>query len=390
MSVPGSVRGAVAAARLSVLVVAGLTLLRWPAAADTTVFRGTNSPIVRVTLRQGDVTIRTWDREAVQIDGDSSLTIEQHTIDLSGDPLPMPIPATSSGPDVRALDLPLESFVPGPIPAGVRDVVLVHDSPDVDPGVSPGGVQVTVPSDAVFVFAATMHGNLEVHDYRAGTLVAMVGAGKLTLASVGGIAFAQTRRGPILVRDSDFDRVRARSLFGSIRFERCRVRQIEATTGTGSLIYEGGAFEPGLARFESERGNIAIGSDGPVQISAHAATDGHVFTEFGRAARVAGDSETDAQATVGNGGPVVTATSREGNVVLYDGLLRAHPRLQGQWRAPAAAPPRPIAIPHHPVARPLGRAPHAASRPRFESEPPFGARQQLRAQPGLDPHFFHR
>jgi len=350
---------------------------------DTTVFRGVNSPIVRVTLRQGDVTIRTWDREEVQIDGDSSLTIEQHTSDLTGEPLPMPIPAASSGSDDRALDLPLESFVPGPIPAGERDVVLVHDSPEADPGVPPAGVVVTVPSDAVFVFAATMHGNLDVHDYRAGTLVAMVGAGKLTLSSVGGIAFAQSRRGLILVRDSDFDRVRARSLFGSIRFERCRVRQIEATTGTGSLVYEGGAFEPGLARFESERGNIAIGSDGPVEISARASPDGHVFTEFTHAARVDGDGESEAQATVGNGGPVVTATSRGGNVVLYDGLLRAHPRLQGQWRAPSTSLPLPLALPHHPPRRlpphafgprPLGRAPRPFARARFGAEPRLSAK----------------
>jgi len=375
-SVPGSVRGAVAAVRVCVFVVAGLALLTWPAAADTTIFRGTNSPIVRVTLHQGGVMIRTWDREEVQIDGDSSLTIEQRTSVLTGEPVAMPIPATSSGPDEHALGLPMESFVPGPIPAGARDVVLVHDSPDVDPGVPSGDVVVTVPSDAVFVFAATMHGNVEVHDYRAGTLVAMVGAGKLTLASVGGIAFVQSRRGPILVRDSDFDRVRARSLFGSIRFERCRVRQIEATTGNGSLVYEGGEFEPGLARFESERGNVAIGSNGPVQISARASSDGHVFTDFARGAHVEGDSG-DAQATVGNGGPVVTATSRAGNVLLYDGLLRAHPRLQGQWRAPFATPPQAIELPHHPprrlMPRPVGHRPPPFVRPRFGAEP-FGAK----------------
>ncbi len=381
-SVPGSVRGTVGAVRICMFVVAGLALLRWPAAADTTIFRGTNSPIVRVTLRQGDVMIRTWDREEVQIDGEPSLTIEQRTSDLTGEPVPMPIPATSSGPYERALDLPTESFVPGPIPAGARDVVLVHDSPDVDPGVSSGGVVVTVPSDAVFVFAATMHGNVEVHDYRAGTLVAMVGAGKLTLSSVGGIAFVQSRRGPILVRDSDFDRIRARSLFGSIRFEGCRVRQIEATTGNGSLVYEGGTFEPGLARFESERGNIAIGSNGPVQISARASSDGHVFTEFAHGAHVEGDSG-DAQASVGNGGPVVTATSRAGNVLLYDGLLRAHPRLEGQWRAPFAAPSQAIELPRHPAPHrllphplgphALGRRPSPFVRPRFGA-PPFGAK----------------
>jgi hypothetical protein len=361
MSVPGSVRGAVAAARLSVLVVAGLSLLRWPAAADTTVLRGVNSPIVRVTLRQGDVTIRTWDREAVEVDGDSSLTIERHTSDLSGEPEPMMIPATRPVADDRALELPLESFVPGPIPAGLRDVVSVHDSADFDPADPPGPVAVMVPSDAVFVFAVALHGNLEVHDYRAGTLVAMVGAGKMTLTSVGGIAFAQSVRGTMVVRDSDFDRVRARSLFGSIRFERCRVRQIEATTGSGSLMYEGGAFEPGLARFESESGNIAIGSDGPVQISAHAAADGHVFTEFNHGA----PADVD--------GPVVTATSRAGNVLLYDGLLRTHPHLQVQWRAPVGnALQRPASLPHRPAARPFGPAPHPLGRPHALARPRFG------------------
>jgi hypothetical protein len=386
MSVPGSVRGAVAAARLSVLVVAGLSLMRWPAAADTTILRGVSAPIVRVTLlHQGDLTIRTWDRQAVEVDGDSSLTIERHVSEQSGDPVPMVVPAARLGPDDPAL--PLESFVPGAIPAGPREVVTVRDSGDVDPGDPPGEVAVMVPSDAVFVFALATHGSLEVHDYRAGTLVAEVGGGKLTLASVGGIAFAQILRGTMVVRDSDFDRVRARSLLGNIRFERCRVRQIAATTGSGSLMYEGGAFEPGLARFESEGGNIAIGSDGPVQISAHAATDGHVFTEFNHGGHVDGESGTDAQATFGSGGPVITATSRAGNVLLYDGLLRAHPRLQGQWRAPpataprAAAWPRTIAAPRrataHPFApapRPLGRGPHPLGRPHFGGPHRFGAR----------------
>lgn len=353
---------------LVAFVAAGLALWSRPAAADTTTLNGTSSPIVRVSLRQGDITIRTWDRDVVQVDGDPSLTIERHTSDLSGNPQFLLIPGARLGDD--SLELPPENFVAGPIASGPREVVVVADSPGSEPGAPPAAVVVTVPNDAAFVFARTGRGNLDVRDYRAGTLVGFALAGRMTLASVGGTVFAQTGRGPITVLDSTFDRVRARSLLGNITFERCRVRQIEVTAGAGSIVYDGGSFSPGLARFESERGNVAIGSDGPVQFGARAAPEGRVFTSFTHGAHVEGGNVNAAQATIGSGGPVVTATTQAGNVFLYDGSLRGR-RLHGEWRAPLGTLTRPAVEANH-ISRTapprFGPPPHAGSPPPFEQQ----------------------
>jgi len=199
---------------------------------------------------------------------------------------------------------------------------------------------VTVPNNTVFVFARTQAGALEVHDYRTGTLMGFVGRGRLTLVNVGGTVFAQSNRGPLIVQDSSFDRLRARSLFGNITFEHCSVRQIEATSVTGSIVFDSGSFEPGLARFASARGNVAIGALGAVQMNAHAGGDGRVYTSFDRSARVSGGNG-GASAAVGSGGPVVTATSETGNVYLYDGSLHLRSRFPQSWQAPLDTLERP-------------------------------------------------
>jgi hypothetical protein len=379
MTRPGSVRGAVAVARLWALAAVALWFQPLEAAADTKTVIDANAPIVHVALRQGDITVRTWDRNAVQIEGDPSLTIERRTTDQSGIP-PLLIPEAHQGTGDDALVLAPENFVAAELPAGPHDVVEVHDRP-LDPSATgplppafAGGVVVTVPNNAVFVSAKAFHGNLDVHDYRSGTFEGFAASGRLTLTSVGGTVFAQTRRGAIVIQDSSFDRVRARSLLGNITFERCRVRQIEVTTGSGSIVYDDGAFEPGIARFESVRGNVAIGSDGPVQFGAHTATDGHVFTSLSHSTRVAEPGEDGgAQAAIGDGGPVVTATTRAGDVYLYEGSLRRLPGSAVHWPAPlrtlqhpAAPPVQTPRLPYQPPVPPVGPqrgAGHAIPRP---------------------------
>ena len=145
------------------------------------------------------------------------------------------------------------------------------------------------------MFAHVGNGKLDVDGYHGGTLIAMTRIGAVTLSNLGGTVFAQTFRGPIVARASTFDRVRARSLFGNVTFERCNVRQIEATTVAGSIVYDRGSFAPGLARFESIDGNVAIGASGNVQYGAHAMGDGRVYTNFtGRVSVDARNGQTSA------------------------------------------------------------------------------------------------
>ncbi|MBC5799569.1 MAG: hypothetical protein GIX03_11185 [Candidatus Eremiobacteraeota bacterium] len=307
-----------------------------PVRADVATVDNVAAPIVRVNVGEGDVTIRTWDRPAVAVDGDPSLLVTRRVVRPRGEDRSVLIPGVE-GQTARGLEqLPPEGFVVSSIPPGPRDLVVVRSTSPSDVG----PVTVHIPADSVFVYAHAARGNLDVHDYKAGTLIGFVGRGRLTLDDVGGTVFAQTNHGALLANDSNFERIRARSLMANMAFERCSARQIEASSVGGSIVYDGGSFRPGLARFESSTGNVAIGTAGAAQLTARTAAGGRVFTNFTNGARV--DAHDDAAAVaVGNGGPVVTATSGSGNVYLYDGSLRARSSLPPPWRAATRTLDRP-------------------------------------------------
>ncbi len=303
-----------------------------PARADVSVLDGTVAPVVRVNVRTGDVTIRTWDRQAVQIDADPSIVVERKPFRAPASLGSLPIAA--SGRVDSDTFLPAESFVPGPVPPGPRDSILIRSDADT----VAGPVTVTIPNDAPLVFAIARGGSLRVEGYRAGTLVAYTTSGRLTLSDSGGTVFAQSGRGAIVARDSNFDRIRARSLQGNITFERCVVHQIETTAVGGSIVFDGGSFEPGLAHFESTRGDVAVGSEAGAEITAHSGT-GRAYSSFLNHASV-DEREGASHVTIGGGGPVVTAGSESGNVYLYDGSLRNR-SLPPPWRVPTETLERP-------------------------------------------------
>lgn len=311
---------------LAVTLAAGLAYAR-PARAETTTFEGLSAPIVRVNLHAGDVTIRTWDRQSVEVTGEATLSIVHRTMHQVPEQTAILIPQAHSGPATLAP----ETFVISSIAPGTHDAVVVKSMPDTPAG----PVVVTVPNDAALVFVFARGGNLDVHDYRGGTFVGFTSRGRLALQHVGGTIFAQTGRGALVVDDATTDRLRARTLSGNIAFERCRSHQIEATSIDGSIVYDEGSFEPGLARFESTHGDVAIGTISAVEFGAHVAGEGRVFTQFERGARTSG-TQGDANAVVGGGGPVVTAATQTGNVYLFDGTLRTRERLGAAWQRPLA------------------------------------------------------
>jgi hypothetical protein len=350
------------------------------ARADVQTIDANPGAIVRVNVREGDVTIRTWNRPQIAIDGDPSLSIEKRS---NSAPLaaPIPIPQMEGDTPNGSAALPPETFVAAPIPEGPHDVVIVKSAANTPRG----PVTVTIPSDTAFVFARAGSGKLDVSDYRGGTLAAFTRNGRLSLTNVGGTVFAQTFRGPLVVRESSFDRIRARSLFGNVSFERCDARQIETTTVDGSIVYDGGSFAPGLARFESTNGNVAIGASGNVQYGAHAVGDGHVYTNFNGRSRV-DQRGTDTNAFVGEGGPLVTATTQGGNVYLYDGSLRSRTGLPPEWQPAYATLDRPGERAEDVQSRPdLGPPRYVA--PHFDAQPRFGVQAPNQAPRYVAPHF---
>lgn len=374
--------------RASLLLLAGILLTTGSARADVQTIDGTDAPIVRVNVKQGDVTIRTWDRSSVQIDADPSLEVVRRTVGPAGEPYSIPIPSTEQQSAQGPVSLPAESFVVAPIPQGPREAIVVRDPVGTGALGPPTPVTITVPNNTVFILARTGNGTLDVRDYHSGTFVGFVGRGRMQLDNVGGTVFAQTGRAAMVVTNSSFERVRARSLFGNMTFEHCDVRQIEATSINGSIVYDGGTFQSGLAHFESTRGNVAIGTNGAVQLGGHAAGEGRVYTNFQHPVRVDGH-DGEANAFVDGGGPVVTATSERGNVYFYDGSLRSRSQLPAQWQEPLGTLQRP-AVPLRREAGTTVDVP-ALFRQRFPQQyPPRVQPTKMKSAPGPRPRHVFR
>jgi hypothetical protein len=302
------------------------------------------SPVLNVHGNRANITIQTWDRPQMLISSDVPPDIKHlapSEVD-PGIPRQMQMPSHRIATEHGPVFLPAESFVLPELPPGQHDAVVVtHGN---------GKLTITIPRGTALVIAHLRAGQLTINNYH-GVFVTHVRAAQIALNGVGGTGYVESLRGRIVATDSSFDRLRARTATGDMLFSGCTSQQIQASSTYGSIVYDDGKFEPGLARFESEHGNVALGVRGNAQIGAHSGA-GHVVSNFQDDVQVRGDPETK-QATVGDGGPVVTATSREGSVYLYRGSMNEQPHvrqeLSGSTNLPMQpAPARPAGRPAHP------------------------------------------
>ena len=332
------------AMRRAVVLAMMLAAVAVPASADPIVLQTGAVPVVNISLRSGSITIKTWNRNAVQIDAPPGVSAEHLDAALVRRRIPRQYPAWAQS--VRTArgvaSLPAEVWVMPQLSADPHDAVVVRGD---------GDTVVTVPTGTAFVLARAFgKGGIDLGDYRNGAFFLTTRAGAVSLRDVSGTGFVGTVRGPILASDSSFVRLRARNGAGRIFFSNCASEQIEVTSVFGSIVYDNGTFSSGLARFESTDGDVALGIGGNAQVGAHTGS-GAVATDFAGRASVSGRGG-DARATVGNGGPAVTASSGSGTILLYDGSLRDHaslakraPNLRAIVRRPpttgrAARPPR--------------------------------------------------
>ena len=313
-------------------------LASWPAFARAQqVIPVAFPPVIRMQMRSGTLTIRTWQRSAVSIDSTAPVRARHFGPGAVAAALPLEVTIPSSSVTTRdgtAL-LPAESFPLGPLVAEPHDGVVIFG------GNAAANVTLTIPESTALVWALVGNGGITMQGLRGGTAVLLVRNGFIRMNDVAGDAYAEAARGPIFVENSAFNRIRARTAAGNVVFRNCNVRQIEAGSVAGSVAYDNGTFVPGIARFESQFGDVAIGiAGGGATIDAHSA-GGRIFAGLGGNAAVSG-SQTDAQAIVGGGGPVVTANSERGAVFLYDGSLRSRGRLKGAWQPIARLLQRPF------------------------------------------------
>lgn len=274
------------------------------------------SPVFFVQLDQGSVTLRTSNLPFVQIQSNTGVQIRHIAAEAVGERLPVQVMLWSQR--IRTpggdLALPPEAFVFPNLNGTPHDAVIVRGT---------GNVIVTAPAGTALFVGNVRRGSVEIHDYKNGVFVAHVGAGAVSLDDSSGTGAVQVNNGGVLATNSDFLRLRVRTGRGNMRFQNCNATQIEATSLTGSIMYDNGSFRPGLARFETERGDVILGvTGGGVQIGAHSSA-GRIFSDAGTRA-----GATDQQVIFGHGGPVVTATSSTGAVIFYNGTLRDHPDLQ--------------------------------------------------------------
>ena len=363
-------RGAIA----TLLVLLCSLTLAAPARADEQFDVGA-SPVLNVQLSQGHLTVQTWDRSQVQISSDQPVDV-QHLSPSEVDPRePKQIQISSQSIQTAhgRVTLPAESFVLPDIPGTQHDAIVARGA---------GNVTITIPRTTGIVIAHVRAGQLTLNGYH-GIFVAHTRAAGITLNDVGGTGFVESLRGKIVATNSSFDRLRVRSATGNMLFQGCTSHQIQATSSYGSIVYDNGHFQPGLARFESEHGNVALGVQGGAQIGAHSGS-GHVVSSFHEEANVRGNPATK-QATVHGGGPVVTATSKNGSVYLYSGSINEHPRvrqeLNGSARLPVRNYPAASRYPAPPNVTPNARPPFPRPGSFPRPPPPFGRPPQHPGRP---------
>jgi hypothetical protein len=285
-----------------------------PAWADTASVDTAGSPVLNIKLASGNLTVKTWKRSQVFVNMQGSLTARHLDPAQVVGKLPTQVPV--NGQSVKTArgvaTLPGEVFA---LPS-----LAGHDAVTID---GSGNTVVTVPTGTALIVARVGRGTIDVRDYRDGAIFANARVGGVVLRNVSGIGFIQVLRGPIVAYDSSFERLRARNATGNIFFSDCDARQIEVTSVYGHIVFDNGSLQPGLARFESQYGDVAVGiANGGAQIGAHS-NAGSIQTSFNGAASVS-NHRTDAQVTVGTGGANVTASSQSGGILLYDGTLSDH------------------------------------------------------------------
>lgn len=300
--------------------------------------------VVRMQMQSGTLTVRTWDQPQVHITSSAPVDAQHFEPTAIRNQLrggDIPIFETTIFTANGQLKLPPEDFTANSLAQGDHDGVIVRG------GDQNANVTLTIPNNTALLLAVIGRGQIQIQGYHGGNVVGRIRNGSIQAQDLSGAAYLEAGRGPIHVTNSTFDRVRARTAIGNVIFEHCTAQQIEVSSINGNVAYDDGTFLPGVARFETQNGNVALGvGSGGVQIGAHSG-NGKIFQGFDRGANVTGNS-TDAQATYGGGGPVVTASSQRGSVFLYNGSRRSR-QGEGAWRRVGAPPPAGRRRPQHKI-----------------------------------------
>ena len=289
------------------------------------------------------ITVKSWDRPSIQLDTDDEAVQVQRRPLMFGtaqNPLSVSIPlATVKISDPMTGGQTMGSLPPEDFPYASDFRAGVHDTVRIVTAESSHTTVMLPSTTAILDTRVRGIGTILINDYHGGTMFVNTAGGRTVLTNVTTSAFIQVMNGRLRVVDSSFDRLRARGNTTAFIFQHSRARQIELTTISGPIVYDNGTFDPGLARFQSQSGTIAIGVANGAQVDARS-TDGRVFDLWDRPTPIGQRSDNEASATIGGGGPLVNAVTR-GNIYLYDGSFKTRRALPAGWqRLQAIARPR--------------------------------------------------
>ena len=308
----------------SSLAAALLLSLGAVAGAETNIIDVHDIAGLTLMSSRAQVIITTWDRPQIRIDSSGPVNIEHqvHAIKIDG-PAARPVTILAVKSANGRLELPQEQFV----------VQMPADgTPFDDTIVSGTGVlKILVPRNLTYLGVRLARGRVAIRGLRT-TFIVKVGRGGVALDHMSGEGYVQVLEGPISANDSSFTRLRARTGANDVVMERCHAKQIDVSSINGTILYDDGTFEPGIAHFESVNGNVAIGlASGGAQIGGQ--TQGQIFTALDHGSN-ANVRPHEVNATIGGGGPYVSIASTSGTLYLYNGSLRKsgrRPNLPSAW-----------------------------------------------------------
>ena len=316
-------QGATAAALAVALALAAAACAR---AADIAVGA---SPVVSVQLRYGYLRVVTWNRPDVEVETGGRIGWQHFDAASVRGHIPRDITLWAqhvTNARGESFNLPAERFVLPALPPGEHDALVIR-------GGGPTVIHLPASTQMLAVRIAGS-GSVRIEGYRGTAFAALVHQGGIALEGVHSSGVAQVGRGPIIAENSTFGRLRARNALGNIFMRNVTATQIDVGSVGGSILAENMRFHTGLARFQSQRGNVVLGVSGAAQVNAQGRGARAITTSFHGAHQVS-RLGSGARAIVEGGGPVVTALSPRGRVLLFDGSIASHPRLSR--RVPAIA-----------------------------------------------------
>lgn len=267
-------------------------LLLAPSQQDTTitVARGTR---LEMNNRSGQIMIRTWDRNAVQISADLSSN-DRFQIDQGGGVL-------------RVRNQPWR----GDDNADFR--LTVPSWMELDLQTNEGDI--TVQGSEARLDLRSVEGNVSVQGGREFISIHSV-EGEITVAGARGRVEANTVDAGIGLTDVEGD-IAAQSVDGDITLDGITSSEVEASTVDGDILYRGNVAANGRYRFDSHSGDVTLEVPDPLNATLSVATfDGDFQSDWPIVLTGTHGMKKRFSFTLGNGSARIDVQSFDGDMTL--------------------------------------------------------------------------